>query len=186
MDFIPRLLAFASASLLLLGFETVEQGQQPATGTTTTVVAGGTSFSPATTTTTTTIATPTTTANDAMVPPTARCGQWWGLATEAGWTEDLLETLDYVLWRESRCDPSQHNTTRNEDGSTDIGLTQINDWSWCLPTRYYPDGYLQTIGILTTVGCEQLFDPHTNLKAAKALYDYSQEANGNGWQPWGL
>jgi len=131
-------------------------------------------------------ATPTTTANDAVIPPTARCGQWWGLAIEAGWTEDLLETLDYVLWRESRCDPTQHNTTLNKDGSADVGLTQINDRSWCLPTRWYPQGYLQTVGVLTTVGCEQLFDPYLNLKAAKALYDYSQEANGNGWQPWQL
>jgi len=186
MDFIPRLLAFASASLLLLGFETVEQGQQPATGTTTTVVAGGTSFSPATTTTTTTIATPTTTANDAMVPPTARCGQWWGLALDLGWHADSMPTLDYVMWRESRCDPTQHNTTLNPDGSTDIGLTQINDRSWCLPTRWYPDGYLQTVGVLTTVGCNDLFDPATNLKAAKAIHEYHTEQGQNGFGAWEL
>ena len=63
---------------------------------------------------------------------------------------------------------------------------QINDRSWCLPTRWYPDGYLQTLGILTKVGCGELFDPATNLKAAKAIHDYSQETNGNGFKPWGL
>jgi len=32
--------------------------------------------------------------------------------------------------------------------------------------------------------CEDLFDPYINLRAAKALYDYSEERNGNGFQPW--
>ena len=119
-------------------------------------------------------------------PPGARCPQWWGLAAEAGWHADSMPTLDYVIWRESRCNPAAHNTTLNRDGSTDIGLTQINDRSWCLPTRWYPGGYLQSVGVLSTVGCEQLFDPLTNLKAAKALYDYSQNTKGEGFQPWNL
>jgi hypothetical protein len=108
------------------------------------------------------------------------------LAVEAGWTPDLLPTLDYVMWKESRCDPTQHNTTLNRDGSADVGLTQINDRSWCLGTKWYPKGYLQTIGALSTVGCEQLFDPYLNLVSAKAIYDYAQKHNGNGWQPWKL
>jgi hypothetical protein len=45
---------------------------------------------------------------------------------------------------------------------------------------------LQTVGVLPTVGCEQLFDPFTNLLAAKALYDYSETHQGNGWAPWNL
>lgn len=120
------------------------------------------------------------------VPATARCPQWWGLAAEAGWHADSMPTLDYVMWRESRCNPSAHNTTLNRDGSADLGLTQINDRSWCLPTRWYPGGYLQSVGVLSTVGCEQLFDPLTNLKAAKALYDYSEKQQGEGFQPWNL
>jgi hypothetical protein len=108
------------------------------------------------------------------------------LARQAGWTDDLLPALDYVIWRESRCDATAHNTTLNRDGSTDLGLTQVNDRSWCLPTRYYPNGYLQTVGVLPTVGCEQLFDPTLNLRAAKAIFDYAQQTHGNGWQPWKL
>jgi hypothetical protein len=90
------------------------------------------------------------------------------------------------MWRESRCQPEAHNTTLNRDGSADVGLTQINDRSWCLGTRWYPGGYLQTIGVLPTVGCEQLFDPYLNLLSAKAIHDYAQQTNGNGWQPWKL
>ena len=119
-------------------------------------------------------------------PADAHCPQWWATAREAGWTDDLLPTLDYVLWRESRCQPEVHNTTLNKDGSSDLGLTQINDRSWCLATRWYPNGYLQTVGALSTVGCEQLFDPYLNLVSAKAIYDYALEHNGNGWQPWKL
>jgi hypothetical protein len=128
-------------------------------------------------------------ASTTTIPPApadALCPQWWPLAREAGWTDDLLPTLDYVMWKESRCDPTQHNTTRNRDGSTDIGLTQINDRSWCLPTRWYPGGYLQTIGALPTVGCEQLFNPYLNLISAKAIHDYALQHNGHGWQPWQL
>ena len=119
-------------------------------------------------------------------PADAHCPEWWATAREAGWTDDLLPTLDYVMWRESRCLTSAHNTPLNKDGSADIGLTQINDRSWCEPTRWYSLGYLRTIGALSTVGCEQLFDPYLNLVSAKAIYDYALEHNGNGWQPWKL
>jgi len=177
MDFIPRLLGAISVVLFAIGITDRNSASAPVTIPTTSVVV--------ITTTTTIEPAPTHTANDG-IPPTSRCGMWWGLATQLGWHADSMPTLDYVMWRESRCDPTQHNTTRNKDGSTDIGLTQINDRSWCLPTRWYPKGYLQTIGVLSTVGCNELFDPATNLKAAKAIYDYSQEHNDNGFQPWGL
>lgn len=174
MEYAARFLGAASVALLALGMTDTPQATAPVT-TSTTVVVSSTTVEP----------TPTTTANDEDSAH-ARCGQWWGLAQQSGWEADDMETLDYIMWRESRCDPAQHNTTRNKDGSTDIGLTQINDRSWCLPTKWYPDGYLQTLGILAKVGCEELFDPATNLKAAKAIHDYSQKTNGNGFKPWGL
>lgn len=114
--------------------------------------------------------------------PPGNCAQHWPTAKKAGWTLDLWPTLDRIMWRESRCQPAAHNTTLNKDGSTDMGLMQINDRSWCLPTRWYPAGYLQTLGILDY--CEQLFDPFTNLVAAKALYDYSKGQHGAGFEPW--
>jgi hypothetical protein len=62
-------------------------------------------------------------------------------------------------------------------------LFQINRF-WCLPNRYSPQGWLQAQGILDE--CEDLYDPMVNVRAMKAIFDYSVEANGNGWQPWGM
>lgn len=180
MEWISRLLAITSTTLALLAFNFATPSLPTPTPQTTLITLPNASQTPSETP-----ATPTLTAN-AVIPPTARCGQWWGLAVEAGWETDQLETLDYIMWRESRCLPSQHNTTLNKDGSTDLGLTQINDESWCLGTRWYPNGYLQTVGVLNYVGCNELFDPYLNLKAAKALYDYSIRENENGWQPWSI
>ena len=177
MEWIPRMLALVSTTLALVAFRGGEAAGPAPTPPISAPVASQAMPEP-------TVA-PTTTANDEDSAH-ARCGQWWGLAAEAGWQPEELETLDHVMWKESRCDPTQHNTTLNKDGSSDIGLTQINDRSWCLPTKWYPNGYLQTVGVLRNVGCEELFDPFTNLKAAKALHDYAQQANGNGWQPWKL
>ena len=121
--------------------------------------------------------------SDTVSKPKALCPQWWDTAIKAGWTIEQLPTLDYILHRESRCLNLAHNTTLNADKSTDIGLAQINDRSWCLPTRWYPAGYLQTLGKINY--CKDLFDPYLNLVAAKALYDYAEKTNGNGFTPWG-
>ncbi len=175
MEWIPRLLAITSTTLALLAFQGADK-HTPSTPTPT----------PVTTLIEAPIASETVRTTLPPPPADAHCPQWWALAREAGWTDDLLPTLDYVMWRESRCQPEAHNTTLNRDGSADVGLTQINDRSWCLGTRWYPEGYLQTIGVLPTVGCEQLFDPYLNLLSAKAIHDYAQQTNGNGWQPWKL
>ena len=124
-----------------------------------------------------------TTAN-AVQRPIQRCAEWWALAKQAGWQDRHLPTLDYILWRESRCNPKSINKVLNQDGSWDYGLTQINDRSWCKTTRWYPDGYLQSLEVLDY--CKDLLNPYVNLKAAKSLYDYSQKINNNGFQPWGL
>ncbi len=99
------------------------------------------------------------------------------LARIIGWPKKELDTLVKVVYRESRCIPTAHNTTRNKDGSQDYGLMQINDWSWCKPTRYYPVGYLQQVGVIDN--CKDLFNPILNLSAGLYLYNYS-----NGWDQW--
>lgn len=127
---------------------------------------------PATTTTTTTSTTTTTT--PAPLAEHAECAPWLALAREAGWHDGDLPTLEFVMWRESRCQPQVHNATDPNGGSH--GLTQVNGF-WCRPSRYYPSGYLQHHGVLTT--CDELYSPATNLRAARALYEYS-----DGWAQW--
>jgi hypothetical protein len=129
-----------------------------------------------TTPTTTNAPSPTSTAPPAVM---TRCPQWQAAALAAGFAPDHLPTLDHVIHRESRCDPTQLNAADPNGGS--VGLTQINRF-WCLPSRYYPDGYLQTVGVLDD--CAQLFNPAVNLSAALALVDYSRAAGLCEWSQW--
>jgi len=132
----------------------------------------------ANTTSTTTVIT-TTTTSSLPIPPAARCPMWWSLAVDLGYTEEMLPTLDRVIYRESRCQPTQHNPSDPNTGS--FGLAQINGF-WCLPSRYYPSGYLQTMGILDT--CHDLYTPAINLRAALALVEYSRSVGLSDWHQW--
>lgn len=109
-----------------------------------------------------------------------KCGHWLDDALDVGWSRKELSRLDYVIWRESRCLPSVFNLSDPNGGSG--GLLQINQF-WCLPNKYNASGWLQSQGILTS--CKQLLIPDVNLRAGLAIFEYSEERNGNGWQPWG-
>lgn len=126
-----------------------------------------------------TTAATTTTTPVAPLPLDARCGKWWSLARQIGFTESMMPTLDRVIYRESRCDPSQHNPTDPNGGSH--GLTQVNGF-WCLPSRYYPLGYLQTIGVLDS--CADLYKPRVSLRATMALINYSRGVGLCTWSQW--
>jgi len=71
--------------------------------------------------------------------------------------------------------PDAFNPSDPNNGS--YGIMQINGF-WCQPSRYWPNGYLQAYGLLTE--CTDLYDRETNLRAALAIYRYS-----NGWRAWG-
>jgi hypothetical protein len=129
--------------------------------------------------TSTTTSTSTTSTTVVPAPPDARCPQWWATARAVGFDDTLLPILDRVINRESRCDPTQLNAKDPNGGS--IGLTQINRF-WCLPSKYYPNGYLQTMGVLTS--CDQLFDPTINLRAALELVAYSRSVGLCAWKQW--
>jgi len=129
--------------------------------------------------TSTTTSTSTTSTTVVLLPPDARCPQWWSTAKAVGFDDTLLPTLDRVMFRESRCDPTQLNADDPMGGS--VGLTQINRF-WCLPSKYYPDGYLQTMGVLTS--CDQLFDPTINLLSALELVTYSRSKGLCAFHQW--
>ncbi len=107
------------------------------------------------------------------------CPQHIPTALNAGWSQELLDKLDIIMWRESRCIDDAFNSTDPNGGSH--GVTQVNGF-WCRPSRYFPEGWLQDQDIVST--CQDLYDTYTNLLAAKAIYDYSKERNNCGFSPW--
>lgn len=112
----------------------------------------------------------------AVSKPKLLCPQWRPLALKVGFSNRDYGRLDYIIWRESRCAPRAVNTNFHRDGrvTRDWGLTQVNDFSWIT--------FLRGRKIVTK--STQLLRPRENLKAAKALYDYSKETHGNPWLQW--
>lgn len=110
------------------------------------------------------------------------CDDVRALALSLGFERKTMPTVIRIIHRESRCQPEAINKTLNADGSWDYGLAQINDRSWCRPSRWYPDGYLQKQGILET--CEDLLDPKVNLLAMAELMRYSVGSTGCAFSPW--
>lgn len=121
-------------------------------------------------------ATTTTTTTTTIVPPSpGDCQAFTDLAAAVGWPTDQLDQVRRIIFRESRCDNSQHNPNDHSGGS--YGQFQVNGY-WCVPNRYWPIGWLQEKQILET--CDQLFDAETNARAALAIYNHSQ------WRAWGI
>lgn len=106
--------------------------------------------------------------------PKSECQQVARYTLAAGLPANQIAKALNVAWRESRC---QHvrNTTDANGGSH--GWYQINGF-WCQPSRYYPQGWLQSKGILET--CHDLYLPEVQAAAMVAIWKNS------GWNPWRL
>jgi hypothetical protein len=148
------------------------------TTTTASLPASTTTSSTSTTSIASTVPTTTTVALPLVFPDTP-CQEWAVTAVQAGWPADpfVLHKLLTIMWRESRCRPDA--VSRHQDS----GLMQIHPASWCKPNKYYQVGYLQENGVISS--CDELYDPLQNLRAARALFLYS-EARGDAWRPWAL
>ena len=109
-------------------------------------------------------------------PAKTLCGQVFNMAKTVGWPVNELSTVVAVAIRESRCQSEAFNPKDPNGGSA--GVMQIN-YFWCKPSQYWPNGYLQAHGLLND--CAELFDLETNLRAALAIYRYSE-----GWRAWSL
>lgn len=106
-----------------------------------------------------------------------KCPRAMALALQAGFRKRDLPRLDYIIYRESRCRPEAVGYNKRKDGtvwSKDYGLTQINDYSWIT--------YLRNKRIVKS--SVELLHPLTNLRAAKALFDYSKEEGLDPWHQW--
>ena len=119
---------------------------------------------------------PSTTLTTQPDAPKTLCEQVFDTAKAIGWPTDQLGMVVAIAQRESRCQPDAFNPKDPNGGS--YGIMQINGF-WCQPSRYWPNGYLQAYGLLTS--CADLYDRETNLRAALAIYRYS-----NGWRAWSL
>ncbi len=116
---------------------------------------------------------PTTVITTPITQPDA-CQTVFEMARHVGWPEAELTKVVAVAFRESRCKPDAFNKADTVGQS--YGAMQIYDF-WCLPSKYFANGYMQAYGLLTV--CDDLFDLETNLRAALNIYRYS-----NGWSAW--
>jgi len=117
---------------------------------------------------------PTTTTTLAPIKVTS-CTQAGIIAATTGWTQEQQVRAMMIAARESRCTQDAFNAFDSNGGS--YGIYQINGY-WCRPNKYWPQGWLQTQGILKT--CTDLLDPWINTRAAYAIQQNS------GWAPWGM
>lgn len=102
-------------------------------------------------------------------PVDGRCARYEPMLEQiqpdAGWD---VQRMSRIMWRESRC------TTNIRSATSDSGLLQIND----INHAYLSDRWQ------TPVGWGLLTVPQLNILAAAELYNYWQEATGDGYQPW--
>lgn len=113
------------------------------------------------------------------VKPTGsqQCSEWVDLVLDVGWPAVHVETVQRLMFRESRCDPSQFNPDDPRGGSR--GLLQING-HWCRPNPSYGIhvGWLQEHGLIDE--CDDLFDAEANLRSALLIW------SEYGFEPWAL
>lgn len=98
------------------------------------------------------------------------CREWADLAVRSGFVLNDLWIALQVMELESMCLPDAIG-----DNGQSYGLMQINSF-WCLPSTYWPRGYLQTNGFLDE--CQQLLDPALNLYVAWHI------STQYGWENW--
>lgn len=113
------------------------------------------------------------------------------LATKAGWPKETHKKLAQVILRESGGCPNRRGGDKVDkdcnitgvsewNHRSDTSLLQINGVNYD-PTRNKFAPICLKMNICTQ---EPLFDPLTNLRAGKLLFDYWEKAAGDGWIPW--
>ena len=119
------------------------------------------------------------------VAPNAKCGQWWQLMHDLGWSDKDIAKGDAIIFRESRCNADSVNsadptTIGKHKGS--YGLYQINLY-WIKKTAWYPKGFLQT-KLQRPLSPTDLLNPEINLSAAWEIIKQNRADGGCGWSAW--
>lgn len=107
---------------------------------------------------------------ESRAPSGSRCPQHYNAALNAGWSKSQWSKIDYIMWRESRCKPTAYNG-KGRDNS--YGLMQLN-----------MKAHKGWVGPIVGWDFTKLYNPSTNLRVAKNLYDRAKKAYGCGFQPW--
>jgi len=113
------------------------------------------------------------TSTTTTLPPANTAAGVAARALAAGLPPDQIAKAVKVAFRESRYQPLAHN--KNDTVGQSRGHYQINSF-WCEPSTYWPKGWLQTKGVLST--CNDLFIPAINAAAMVAIW------RNSGWRPW--
>ena len=118
---------------------------------------------------------PMATSTTTTLKPLTDCQYALQLAQQTGFPLTEMGTVARIIYRESGCQADAYNAKDTAGGS--YGLYQINGF-WCRPNKYWPIGWLQAKGLLTT--CTDLFNPVVNTKSALAIW------HNSGYGPWAL
>ena len=113
------------------------------------------------------------------------------MALKAGWAVEHLGKLKQVALRESGCCPNRRGGDMVDkdcniigvsewNHRSDSGLLQNNGINWDLARNPTAPVCLK-IDVCTQ---EPLLDAYTNLVAGLVLYNYWEQAAGDGWIPW--
>ena len=124
-------------------------------------------------------------ANDYPVAPNAKCGQWWQLMHDLGWSDKDIVKGDAIMFRESKCDATQINSddpTRIGKFKGSFGLYQLNLY-WIKKTAWYPQGFLQT-KLQRELAPTDLLQPEINIAAALEIIKQNRADGGCGWSAW--
>lgn len=110
------------------------------------------------------------TTTESTAPVDSRCPEHYDAALRAGWTVEHWPRLDYIMWRESRCNQNAYNGRGRDDS---YSLLQLN-----------MKAHRRWVGPLVDWDFSKLYEPETNLRIGKVLYDKARQMYGCGWQPW--
>jgi hypothetical protein len=105
-----------------------------------------------------------------VAPAGSSCPQHYAATLRAGWSPDQWSKIDYIMYRESRCDPTVYNGVGRDNS---YGLMQLN----MLAHRSW-------VGPLVGWDFTRLLEPETNLRIGKELYERARAMFGCGFQPW--
>lgn len=117
------------------------------------------------------------TATPAPIAP-GDCQAFVGLAWTLGWPQEELDTLERIMRRESACQP---DAIGDKAAGGSFGLMQVHIPTWCLPSKYWPQGWLAVHGSVGPDDCDALLDPATNLAAALLI---QREGGWPQWSTW--